>query len=82
MTVLKSDECFVSIKFFQAIDLKHSLRSFTSRHIYSDRILTACAQSQRVAWPNLRSGVIFLFFFCFFVSLAREGKKITPDTLI
>lgn len=29
---------------------------------------------------NLRSGVFF--FFCFFVSLAREGKKITPDTFI
>ena len=52
MTVLKSDECFVSIEFFQAIDLKHSLRSFTSRRIYSDRILTACTQSQRVAWPS------------------------------
>ena len=52
MTVLKSDECFVSIEFFQAIDLKHSLRSFTSRHMYSDRILTACAQSQRVAWHS------------------------------
>ena len=52
MTVLKSDECFVSIEFFQAIDLKHSLRSFTSRHMYSDRIFTACAQSQRVAWHS------------------------------
>ena len=28
---------------------------------------------------NLRSGVIFFFFFA---SLAREGKKITPDTFI
>ena len=52
MTVLKSDECFVSIEFFQAIDLKHSLRLFTSRHMYSDRIFTACAQSQRVAWHS------------------------------
>ena len=27
---------------------------------------------------NLRSGVIFyfIFFFCFFASLAREGKKV------
>ena len=50
MTVLKSDECFVSIEFFQAIDLKHSLRLFTSRHIYIVTVfLTACAQSQRVA---------------------------------
>ena len=30
-----------------------------------------------LVWPNLRSGV---FFFCFFVSLAREGKKITPSS--
>ena len=28
---------------------------------------------------NLRSGVIFFFFF---VSLAREGKKITPEAFI
>ena len=31
---------------------------------------------------NLRSGVIIFFFFCFFVSLAQEGKKMTPDTFI
>ena len=29
---------------------------------------------------NLRSGVYFFFFF--FAYLAREGKKITPDTFI
>ena len=35
---------------------------------------------QTILWGdiNLRSGVFF-FFFCFFVSLAREGKKITRD---
>ena len=33
--------------------------------------------------PNLRSGVIYyLLFFFFLASLAREGRKITPDTLI
>ena len=26
--------------------------------------------------------LLLLLFFCFFVSLAREGKKITPDTFI
>ena len=31
-------------------------------------------------YDNLRSGIIILFGF--FVSLAREGKKITPDTFI
>ena len=31
---------------------------------------------KRLAWGNLRSGVIFfLFFFCFFASLAREGER-------
>ena len=30
---------------------------------------------------NLRSGVIIIIF-CFFASLAREGKKITPHTFI
>ena len=50
MTVLKSDECFVSIALVQAIDVKHSLRLFTSRHIYIVTVfLTTCAQSQRVA---------------------------------
>ena len=29
--------------------------------------------------PNLRSGVFFYFFLA---SLAREGKKVTPDTFI
>ena len=24
----------------------------------------------------------YFFFFCFFASLVREGKKITPDTFI
>ena len=53
MSVLKSDECLVSIELFQAIDLKHSLRLFTSRHIYIVTVfLTACAQSQRVAWHS------------------------------
>ena len=53
MTVLKSDECFVSIEIFQAIDLKHSLRLFSSRHIYIVTVfLTACAQSKRVVWHS------------------------------
>ena len=53
MTVLKSDECFVSIALVQAIDVKHSLRLFTSRHIYIVTVfLTTCAQSQRVAWHS------------------------------
>ena len=33
--------------------------------------------------PNIRSHSVLLFFyFFFFASLAREGKKITPDTFI
>ena len=31
---------------------------------------------------NLRSGVLFFCFFFCFASLARDGKKITPDTFI